>query len=330
MNIFFHLTATLAFLFCMSGLAQAAPLRVQVYGTHEGPNIVYHYKVINNTDISISNFVIGSIIDSATGEEIPQLERRPAGWSYGRQLETGTEILLAPTSTTQPPYWTAKFYSQQEHSGNYYLEWRITPGGQPYVVPVGQSLAGFGVSVPLVDNRESPPEYFNAGLIVDSTKPEIDQYDDRYLRSSFKMSYMDMKTKNVQAVRGRLEVADKTPPTLTVTLTPSTIWPPNEKMVTINATIVAKDDYDPNPEVSLMSITANEPLDKDDVKAKLLADDRYFQLKAKRKGKNKAGRIYTVTYRAIDGSGNTTVASATVTVPHDRDEKGKNEGKRDR
>jgi len=326
-NFFVRLVVALAFLLGLCGLAQAEPLRVQVYGTHEGPNIVYHYKVINNTDISISNFVIGSIIDSATGEEIPQLERSPAGWDYGRELETGTEILLAPTSTTQPPYWTAKFYSQQEHSGNYYLEWRITPGGQPYVVPAGQSLAGFSVSVPLVDNKESPQEYYSAGQIIDRTKPDVDPDDDRYLRSSFKMSYVDIKTKSVKAVRGQLEVADTTAPTLSVTLTPTTLWSPNEKMVTVNATINVHDDYDPNPLVQIVSITANEPLDKDDVigtggkLTDIFTDTRQFQLKAKRAGNNLDGRIYTVTYIAIDASGNQIMKSATVTVPHDQGKK---------
>jgi hypothetical protein len=321
MNIFFRLNATLALLLGLCGLAQAEPLRVQVYGTHEGPNIVYHYRVINNTDISISNFVIGSIIDSATGEEIPQLERRPAGWSYGRQLETGTEILLAPTSTTQPPYWTAEFYSQQEHSSNYYLEWRIAPNGQPYVVPVGQSLAGFSVSVPLVDNRLSPHEYYNAGQIVDPTKPDIGPDDDRYLRSSFKMSYAVPKALELQTVRGQLEIADTTAPTLSVTLTPATLWPPNGKMVTVNATINVHDDYDPNHKTYLVSITANEPLDVDDIQgAEPRADVRQFQLKAKRDGNNLAGRIYTVTYYARDASGNDVLTRATVTVPHDMGE----------
>jgi len=321
-NIPYRFLAAFFLLLGLCGLAQASALRVQVYGTHEGPNIVYHYKVINNTDISISNFVIGSIIDSATGEEIPQLERSPAGWDYGRELETGTEILLAPTSTTQPPYWTAKFYSQQEHSGNYYLEWHIAPGGQPYVVPVGQSLAGFDVSVPLIDDKLSPPNYYNAGWIVDPKKTDVDPDDDKYLRSSFKMSYMDLKTKSVQAVRGRLEVADTTPPTLSVTLAPATLWPPNEKMVTINATIYVHDDYDPNPKIELVSITANEPLDVGDIQVgKLFTDIRQFQLKAKRDGNNLAGRIYTVSYVAKDASGNMTMVGATVTVPHDQGKK---------
>ena len=43
-------------------------------------------------------------------------------------------------------------------------------------------------------------------------------------------------------------------------------------------------------------------------------------LRAEREGKNKAGRIYTVTYSATDASGNKTTASATVTVPHDEKE----------
>jgi hypothetical protein len=30
------------------------------------------------------------------------------------------------------------------------------------------------------------------------------------------------------------------------------------------------------------------------------------------------GRIYTITYQAVDDSGNAAVASATVTVPHDQ------------
>ena len=79
-----------------------------------------------------------------------------------------------------------------------------------------------------------------------------------------------------------------------------------------------KDDYDPQPEIKLESITANEVLEKEDIKGALIGtDDRQFQLKAEREGKNKAGRIYTVTYSATDGSGNKSIASATVTVPHD-------------
>ena len=38
-------------------------------------------------------------------------------------------------------------------------------------------------------------------------------------------------------------------------------------------------------------------------------------------GKNKAGRVYTVTYTVTDVAGNSTSASGTVTVPHDQGKK---------
>ena len=60
-------------------------------------------------------------------------------------------------------------------------------------------------------------------------------------------------------------------------------------------------------------------VDKEDAKDVTLGtDDRQFQLRAKRAGTKPAGRIYTITYSATDGSGNKATASATVTVPHDQ------------
>jgi hypothetical protein len=102
-------------------------------------------------------------------------------------------------------------------------------------------------------------------------------------------------------------------------LTPATLWPPNDKLVPVTATITVKDDYDPEPEIKLESITANELLDAHDIQdAQFVTDDRSFSLAAKRAGNNMAGRIYTVTYSATDASGNKATASAIVTVPHDQ------------
>jgi len=317
-NFFIRIVSLAALMLCTGGLAQAQtpPVRVQVYGTHEGPNIVYHYKVINNSSIAVHGFVIGSYFDATQNSEYPQLERFPAGWEFGVEGETGTEILLAPTSTRQPPYWTAAMCGQQE-SSNYCLEWSITNDGQAYVIPPGQSLAGFSVAVPMVDMRLSPHEYYNAGVSILGWKE-----NDMYLSGSFKLSDWDASKKGIRDTWGQLEIADKTPPTLSVTLTPATIWPPNDKMVTVTATITTKDDLDPNPAVKLVSITANEPLDKDDIQgAQPNTDVRQFQLRAKRAGNNLTGRIYTVTYYVTDGSGNQTEVSTTVTVPHDQGKK---------
>jgi hypothetical protein len=178
-------------------------------------------------------------------------------------------------------------------------------------------LAGFTVPVPLVDNKLSLP--------MVTGQPVYTGPDEKYLKGNF-MATIDYDihdtNSKIEKIWGAIELADTTPPTLSVSLSPVTLWPPNGKLVPITATITVKDDYDPAPEIQLISITANEVLDKDDAKGvQPGTDNRQFQLKAEREGKNKAGRIYTVTYSATDGSGNKTIASATVTVPHDEREK---------
>lgn len=83
--------------------------------------------------------------------------------------------------------------------------------------------------------------------------------------------------------------------------------------------IAVTDDYDPQPEIKLESVTANESLGASDITdAQFGTDDRTFFLAAERDGANKAGRIYTITYSALDASGNKVTASTTVTVPHDQ------------
>jgi len=316
-HLLFRIAAIGALLLgCNAGVQaeiQLSAVRVQVYGIHQGNDIIYNYKLINNSTETLHNFVIGSTYNIKDNYEMPQLERLPSGWSYGRESETGTEIILAPGSTRQPPNWKSKVYGQEEIS-YYYLEWKTAPDGQGTAIVSGQSLAGFSVTVPLYDPQESPRDYYNAGVSIPGWKE-----NDMYLSSNFKVSYWDFNKNDLKNVWGPLERLDTIPPSLSVTLSPATLWPPNGKMVPITATITVKDDYDPQPEIKLVSITANEPLDKDDIQVgKLFTDIRQFQLKAKRAGTNLAGRIYTVTYIANDASGNQTESSATVTVPHEQ------------
>ncbi|HET8798584.1 MAG TPA: choice-of-anchor X domain-containing protein [Thermoanaerobaculia bacterium] len=116
-------------------------------------------------------------------------------------------------------------------------------------------------------------------------------------------------------------VLDNTPPVLSVSVTPSVLYPPNHQMVEITPTISVSDDRDPDPRVDLVSITSNEG---DDVRGDgntspditIDPTGRIF-LRAERSGLAE-GRIYTITWRARDDSGNTSTASATVTVPHDQ------------
>lgn len=112
-------------------------------------------------------------------------------------------------------------------------------------------------------------------------------------------------------------VRDTTAPTLTVALSRTQLWPPNHRLVPIDATIAVSDVCSASPRVVLDSITSNEPGTDDIQNAAFGTDDRSFLLRAERLG-NGTGRVYTVTYRAIDDSGNTTVQHAEVRVPHDQ------------
>ncbi|MDM5450995.1 glycine rich domain-containing protein [Peribacillus simplex] len=115
---------------------------------------------------------------------------------------------------------------------------------------------------------------------------------------------------------------DKTAPVLNISLDKTTIWPPNHKMVPITATINASDDTSGINLVVLTSITSNETLQSDDIQnanynKPISGSTDSFELRADRLGRGN-GRIYTVTYTAMDNTGNVTTHTATVTVPHNQ------------
>lgn len=124
-----------------------------------------------------------------------------------------------------------------------------------------------------------------------------------------------------------LQILDIVAPTISLSVSPSVIWSPDHKMVTITATIAVQDNCDPNPLVTLVSVTSNEPQagylgtgDKSpDIQgASIGTDDRSFSVRAERATFNKStGRVYTIVYRVTDVSGNTSTATAAVTVPRD-------------
>jgi len=120
------------------------------------------------------------------------------------------------------------------------------------------------------------------------------------------------------AERARNRV-DTTPPTLQVSASPSTLWPPNNKLVTVTVAVNVTDDTDPGPSVKLLSVTCDDTCNppQDIVGATLNTDDRSFQLRATRQGGG-TGRTYAITFSATDDAGNRATAQTTVRVPHDQ------------
>jgi hypothetical protein len=117
-----------------------------------------------------------------------------------------------------------------------------------------------------------------------------------------------------------IDPPDTTPPEFELSVTPTMLWPPTHKMVLITPTWTVSDDSDPSPDVSLVSIVANEGDDtigdghtSDDIQ---IGEDGSIYLRSERSGTG-SSRIYTITYEAVDDCGNVAVSSATVSIPHD-------------
>jgi hypothetical protein len=116
-----------------------------------------------------------------------------------------------------------------------------------------------------------------------------------------------------------LNVCDEIAPSFDeVSVTPNELWPANHKYVDVTATVVVRDNFDPNPTVELVSITSNEPDDGlgdgDTANDMVVVDAYHFKLRTERSGTGE-GRIYTITYKVTDACGNSTEQTVTVTVP---------------
>ena len=110
-----------------------------------------------------------------------------------------------------------------------------------------------------------------------------------------------------------ITVEDVTPPEFSLVVEPNILWPPNGKMVQVRPEWEVSDNCDEEVEVSLVDISMSAAGDINDYVE--IGDDGSIYLRA-RKSKGGSGRIYTLTYEAVDDSGNVTEASTTVAVRH--------------
>ncbi len=123
----------------------------------------------------------------------------------------------------------------------------------------------------------------------------------------------------------KLTVEDTTPPVIDVVLNRNVLWPPNHKLVEVCAAVTVTDICDPNPTFVLFSVTSDE-LDnakgdgntENDIQDELLdTPDVCMSLRSERMG-GEDGRTYTIIYKASDSSGNSSLDTTCVHVPHDQ------------
>lgn len=158
---------------------------------------------------------------------------------------------------------------------------------------------------------------------INADEPDILDYDMTFKADAQDALYEPnaFRSSDHDPVIVGLDVCDEVAPTVEVSVTPDVLWPANHKYVTVKATVTASDDVDPDPTVSLVSVTSSEPDngagDGNTVNDAVTVDDTTFRLRAERSGTG-TGRVYTITYRVTDACGNESTASATVTVPLSR------------
>lgn len=257
----------------------ASTVRVKVRREARADGVVYHYRVFNSSSRPIVALAVGR--DYFHG--VKELRTTPVGWTF----EQGTPS----ASTTSASGWSPLLVTEEE-SEFHWFEWSVEDDHGAAIAP-GQVRGGFSVRLPSADS----------------------QYQNGHWTVVFADSLV---------ASGALEPDDNAPapdttaPVLRVELTPARVWPPNKKLVPIQATITVTDDNDPSPTVRLVSIGSNETIGTGDVAGAVFgSDDRQFSVRAWRTGGQKEGREYVVTYSARDAAGNTVNVSKVVRVPHD-------------
>ena len=108
-------------------------------------------------------------------------------------------------------------------------------------------------------------------------------------------------------------VADTTPPGIArASAQPGHVWPPNGRMVAAQIQVQATDTCDVAPTCRVTNVTSNEPVVAFDDWS--ITGPLTVQVKADRLGKGN-GRVYTVDVQCTDATGNSSVGTATITVP---------------
>lgn len=118
---------------------------------------------------------------------------------------------------------------------------------------------------------------------------------------------------------------DKKAPELSCSVNPKVLWPPNHKLVPVDTSITVRDGGSGSAGFALTSATSDEPDDglgdgdtPNDIQDFVIGTpDTSGELRAERGGPGH-DRVYTLSYKGTDVTGNSGNCSVTVTVRHDQ------------
>lgn len=119
-----------------------------------------------------------------------------------------------------------------------------------------------------------------------------------------------------------LRGVDHTPPVITAVANPTTLWPPNGKMVPVTISGTILDDLSGvNPSTATFAVQDQYGTVQPRGPVSAHPNGVYsftVLLEARRNGQDKHGRLYTIVVNAQDNVGNQGSVSTTVVVPHDQ------------
>jgi hypothetical protein len=127
---------------------------------------------------------------------------------------------------------------------------------------------------------------------------------------------------NVTVMDSSVTVEDTIAPVIvSASADPKVLWPPNHKMINVNVTAKVEDACG-HTTWKIVSVKSSQPTSgKGDVTPTdfKITGDHTVSLRAERTGKDKNGRVYSITIQAVDESGNKSLRKVvTVKVPHDK------------
>lgn len=265
--------------------AQTPNVQILTYGVHYGGQVIYRYQVRNNTASPIDAVTLGI---PSPGKELPDLP-----WSQNKGLtDVPTEV---PLSQCRP------FNNMVCLVGVFQFDYMDAP--KSIIRMYGRELA-----------QTPPPARFSKSehIAPNSTSSIAEIYVPSraadYLSASGTVRFFsnhpkDSTGKPIVDAEIPFTRADRTPPAISGTATAVK----RGAMLDVTVSLRVTDNLDPNPEVALVSVTSNEPLHRRDVEALINTDARTLSVK-----RNK-GRIYYLTYRAMDGSENS--STVLISVP---------------
>jgi hypothetical protein len=302
----------------------------------------------NVTTYSDSSGTPGSVVTSQLGDVASNEPASPLAYFWQREYD----ITMAPVSLTAGHYWI----TFQSNGVGPHWYWEVAWDGQHAIIsnqPAMENCHGgwrplladqafrlFGKSsitdttppviVPTVSGTTGKNGWYTSSTTVswNVTDPESGIASSTGCGATTLTSDTAGVTLTCSATNGAglsssqsvtIKI-DQTPPSCSVSMTPTAIWPPNHKMVPVVASVTVNDDLSGPAGFRLTGLSTNEGSSANEIAGFVVgAQSTNGQLLADRNGTG-SGRVYTFTYQAQDQAGNTSSPCAgTVTVPHNRD-----------